>query len=110
MLDHDLGRAEDVAGGGEPDGGVAECDGLAIGQRAAGRRAMPSPRRAGHDGQGLGGGEHRVVAGAGMVGMAVADHGQRHGAQRVDEEVAGPAVEAFGPDLEPGLGVGGGHR
>jgi antitoxin MazE len=41
--------------------------------------------------------------------MAVADDGHRHGPERVDVEAAGAAVETLGADLQPGLGVGGGH-
>ena len=101
VLDHDLGRAQHVAGGGEPDGGFAEGHGLAIGQRLrpAGH-ALAEPGR--HDRQGLRGRQRAVVAGPGVIGMAVADHGGGHGPERVDEEVARPAVEPLGADLEPG--------
>jgi hypothetical protein len=46
------------------------------------------------------------VAGAGVVGVGVRDDGARNRADRVDEEIAWGAVEAFGADGEPGFGVG----
>jgi hypothetical protein len=46
------------------------------------------------------------MAGAGMVGVGVGDDGAGDGAQRVDKEVAGLAIEAVFGGFEPGLRVG----
>jgi hypothetical protein len=39
-----------------------------------------------------------------MIGMAMADHGTRHGLTRVDEEVGRLDIEAFGPCFDPAVG------
>ena len=58
-----------------------------------------------HDGQRLGRGQRRAMAGPGMIAMAVGDHGARHGDGRIDIEVAGLAIEAARRRIEPGAGI-----
>ena len=64
----------------------------------------------GHDGQGLGRGQDRAVAGAGVVGVAVGDDGAVHRPGRVDVEVARLAPQALGRRSKQGLGLEGGSR
>ena len=58
-----------------------------------------------HDVQGLRRRQHRPVAGAGVVGVAVGDHRARHRTHRVDVEVAGRAIEPLGLRAEQVLGA-----
>ncbi len=53
-----------------------------------------------HDRQGLGRGDHHAVAGAGVVGVAVGDHRPVHRPHRIDEEIAGRAIESLGLGTE----------
>ena len=66
MLNHDLGRAENVPGGREPDGDAIDLDRLAIfeGLRGFGEIGAIA---AGHDGERIGMGEHFAMAAARMV-------------------------------------------
>ncbi len=48
----------------------------------------------GHDAERLGGGEHRAVPGAGMVGMAVRDQRAGHGPDGIDVDARDRAIEA----------------
>src|SRR5919202_3973652 len=94
-LDHDLGRAEDVARGREAHPDAADLEILAIG------RGLGPPGEARvvtdfHQPEGSGRREHSAVAGAGMVGVPVRDEGPGHGAQGIDMETAGRAVEPGG--------------
>ena len=103
VLEHDLRRAEDVAGGDEADVDLAEPDRLAIGDRLARLR----PVAAVHDRQRLGRRPDRVMAAAGMVGMAVGD--QRASALGCEGSIhasAGRDVNAFGKRLDPGTETG----
>ena len=98
MVEDDLGRAEDVAGGHEADVDLADPDHFAISDR---------PPRLGtvaafHDREGLGRGDHLAMAAAGMIGMAVGDQGERFGLGGIDPGVCRPDVDAFGKRLYPG--------
>ncbi len=79
MLEHDLGRAEDMAGGDEADVDLAEPDRLAIGDR---------PRlSAARSGTSMiasvsGVAQTSLMAAAGMIGMAVGDERDRLWAAR----------------------------
>ena len=73
MLEHDLGRAEHMAGGDEADVDLADPDRLAISDRPARLRAVAHV----HDRQRLGRRPHLAMAAAGMVGMAVGDQRAR---------------------------------
>ncbi len=93
--DGDLGRTEHMAGGMEFDFDVAEPDFLAIADRLrrAGKIvAIAQP----HHVERLLGGQHRAMAGPGVVGMPVGDHGTLDGAHRVDMETARLAAQAGG--------------
>src|ERR1700752_2869179 len=48
--------------------------------------------------------QHRAMAGARMVGMAMGDHGPLDRAYRIDVEIAGFAVETGGNGAEDVLG------
>ena len=66
VLDHDLRRAENVTGRGEPDRDAIDLDGFAIFDRLR----LPGEAVAiarGHDGERVGVGEHFAVAAARMV-------------------------------------------
>ena len=60
-----------------------------------------------HDVERLAGRQHRAVAGARMVGMAVRDQRAGDRPDRVDEEIAGRAVEALRPGMEQVAGAHG---
>src|SRR5690606_32921553 len=62
-----------------------------------------------HDGDGARCGQHRTVAGAGVVAMAVGDDGLVDRPRRIDMEAAGLAVESGRRRLQPGLGMGAVH-
>ena len=105
-LDRDLRRAEHVAGGLEGDGGVADPHRLA--ERRLLRRAGEVLAVAGrHDAERLARRQHRAVAGAGMVGMAVGDQRPLDRPRRVDVEAAGLRLEAGGGGAEEVFGAHG---
>ena len=84
-----------MAGGMKFDRDVAELDLLAIGDRlrAAGEIvAIAQP----HHVERLLRRQHRAMAGPGVVGMAVGDHGALDRAHRIDMEAAGLAAQAGG--------------
>ncbi|HEY7600083.1 MAG TPA: tetratricopeptide repeat protein, partial [Candidatus Limnocylindrales bacterium] len=92
-VDLDLHRAEHVAGRMEAHGGTAERQALARrhGLRRAGEIvAIAQP----HHVEGFLRRQHRAMAGAGVVGMAVGDHGLVHRPGRVDVKAAGLAAHA----------------
>ena len=93
-----------MAGRHEPQPDLAQLDGLAMGQRlpAAARLVAQAQR---HDLESLARGDHRAVAGPGMVGMAVGDHGAIDRPQGIDEESARTDEQALRADLEPGRRV-----
>ena len=85
ILQHDLGRAEDMAGRHEPERNVAQIDRFAITKRlrlSGGGLAVARP----HDRQGLRRGEDLAVAGPGVIGMAMGDDGPVDRADRIDIE------------------------
>ena len=93
--DRDLRRAQHMAGGMKFDRDVAEPDLLAIGDglRTAGEIvAIAQP----HHVERLLGGQHRAMAGPGVVGMAVGDHGALDRPHRIDMKAAGLAAQAGG--------------
>ena len=93
--DRDLRRAQHMAGGMEFDRDVAEPDLFAIAdrlRRAGEILAIAQP----HDVERFLRRQHRAMAGAGMVGMAVRDHGALDGADRIDMEAARLAAQAGG--------------
>ena len=58
-----------------------------------------------HDVQCRGRGQHHPVARAGVVGVAVSDHGAIHRPDRVDVEIAWRAVEPFRARVQQILGA-----
>ena len=98
MLQHDLRRAEDMAGGDEADVDLADADRLVIGDRLPVLR--PVARL--HDRQRLGRRQHRAVAAARMVGMAVGDQARALGCEGSIHASAGAHVDALGVGLDPG--------
>ncbi len=91
----DLRRAEDMAGGMQRDVDAAEAKGLAIGQRPAVIAGEILAVAQAHDGQRLARRQHRAMAGAGVIGMAVGDHGAGHRPHRIDEEIARRAIKSL---------------
>ncbi len=84
-----------MAGGMEFDGDVAEPELLAIGDRLRAARKIVAIAQPHHVERFLGG-QHRAMAGAGVVGMAMGDHGPLDRPHRVDMETAGLAAKAGG--------------
>ena len=102
MLDHDLGAAEHVSRRQQADGDIAEPAGFAVVHAVVCARRACAETRA-HDGGGRRCRQHRLVAGARVVGMAVRDHRAVDGAVRVDVEIARDAVEAASRLAQPTL-------
>ncbi len=93
--DRDLRRAQHMAGGVKFDGDVAEPQFLAIGDglgAACEIVAVAQP----HQVERLLGGQHRAMAGPGVVGMAVGDHGALDRPHRIDMKAAGLAAQSGG--------------
>ena len=93
VLDRDLRRAEHMAGRMERHRDAADVQGLAVADRlrAAGEIvAVAQP----HQVERLLRGQHAAVAGAGMVGMPMGDHGLVDRPGRIDMKAAGLAAEA----------------
>ncbi len=91
--DCDLRRAEHVAGGMEGHGRAAQVHAFAIpdGLRGAGEAfAVTKP----HDVERLLRGEHRAMAGTGVVGMTMGDHGLVHRTGGIDMKAAELAAHA----------------
>src|SRR4029079_16955589 len=91
----ELRRAQHVARGVEFDPDVAEPDIFAIANRLRRSReiiAVPQP----HHVERFLGGQNSAVAGPGVIGMAVRDHGPLDRAHRVDMEAAGLAAKTGG--------------
>jgi hypothetical protein len=87
-FDRDLGGAEHMARGMEDDLGAVQSHAFAITHRlrAAGEAiAIAQP----HQVDGLCRGEHGAMAGPGMIGMAVGNHGLVYRPRRVDVKTAG---------------------
>ena len=104
VLHQDLGAAQDVAGRQQGHVDLADPDGFAVGGcllQDSGTVAQPGTG----DCQRLLGRQHGVMAGAGMVAVAMGDHRTWDAADRVDVEIARHDVEPFRPDLDPALRV-----
>ena len=84
-----------MAGGMEFDGDVAEPDFLAVANRLGAAREIVAIAQP-HHVERLLGRQHRAMAGSGVVGMAVGDHGALDRPDRVDMEAAGLAAQAGG--------------
>ena len=106
VFDRDLRRAQDMACGMERDAHSVDGDSLAIGDGLCSAREITSIAQR-HDVERLACGEHVAVPGTRMVGVAVRDQRTVDRAHRVDEEIAGRAIEAFGARMEQGVGVHG---
>src|SRR5258708_31632666 len=91
-----------MAGGMEFDGDVAEPELLAIGDRLRAARKIVAIAQPHHVERFLGG-QHRAMAGAGVVGMTMGDHGPLDRPHRVDMEAAGLAAKAGGDGDQEGL-------
>ncbi len=102
MAHHRLGGTQHVAGGDQADLHPIAGEGLAIADRLGlAAEVLAIAHR--HDLKRLGGRHHHAVAGAGVVGMAMGDHRPLHRPHRVDEEIAGSAVEPLGLGTEQGF-------
>ena len=91
----DLRRAQNMPGRMQGHVDAAEPQGLAIGQslrRAGEVLAHAKP----HDIQRLLCRQHRAMAGARVIGMAVGDDGARDRTRRIDMEIAGRATKPLG--------------
>ena len=64
-----------MAGGLEADIDLADAQRLVPGQRLLRPAGAVLAEAGAHQGQRVGAGEHRAVAGAGVVGMGMGDHG-----------------------------------
>ena len=91
VLDADLGAAEDVTGGVQGYGDVADMQRLAVGE---GLDVGVVAEAQGEQGAPGGGGEVVGAAGVGVVGVGVGDDAAIDGAPGVDVEAAGGAVQA----------------
>ena len=98
MLEHDLRRAEHMAGGDEADVDLADAEALAIGHGFAVLLAIAGR----HDRQRLRRRPDFAVSAARMVGMAVRDERACLRLRRIDPRVGGAHVDAFGKRLYPG--------
>ncbi len=99
-FEHDLGRAQDVAGGNEADRDAA--DGARLSQLSA--LEAPGAVRAEtqlHHLDGLSGGEHGAMAGARVIAVAMRDDRAGNGARGVDVDVRRLAVEAALGRVQP---------
>ncbi len=98
-FDGDLRRSENVAGGMEADGDIADVDDLAIlgGLRRLGVLCAIADR---HDVECLAGRHHMAVARPGVIGVAVGDQRLLDRTHRVDIEIARGAVEPFRTGME----------
>ena len=84
-----------MAGGVEFDLGVAYANFLAVTDRLGAAREIVAIAQP-HHVERLLGAQHRAMAGAGVVGMAVRDYGALDGPDRVDMETARLAAQAGG--------------
>ena len=102
--DLDLCRAEHVSGWMESHRRAIELDGLAIayGLRRSGEIFAIAQS---HEIERFPGGEHGAMAGAGVVGVAVGNHGFVHRLRWIDMEPAEPAAQAGGRRQQNVLGA-----
>ena len=99
-----LGAAQHMPGGLQPDPDLADGYRLAPGQGLLADRGTGAKPGA-HHRQRVRVRECCLVAGAGMVGMAMRDHRPVHGAHGIDEEAAGLAEQALRQRCKPGVGM-----
>src|SRR5204862_4243594 len=97
--DRDLRRAQHMTGRMKGDGDVVQRHRLAEDGRLRGPGKILAVAQS-HNVERLLCGQHRAVAGAGMIGMAVRDQRPVDRPHRVDEEIAGWAIEAFWSGME----------
>ena len=102
-----LGAAQHMPGRPQPYPDPVEHDRLAIAQHLARHARAPGSHTYVHQRHGLRAGQHRCVAGAGMVGMRMGDDGARDRPGRIDVKAARLAIETAGQHLQPGFGVRG---
>ena len=104
MFDRDLRRAEHVAGRVEGDGDAADRDSLSQpgGLRRAGKIVAIAQA---HNVERLLRRHNVAMSGAGMVGVAMGDQRALDGPDRIDEEIAGRAIQAFRPGMEQVAGA-----
>ena len=93
--DRNLRRAQNVAGRMKLDGDVAEPQFFAISDRLRRTGEIVAVAQS-HHVERLLGGEHRAMAGPGMVGMAMGNHGALDRPYRIDMEPARLAAQAGG--------------
>ena len=91
-----------MARGDEADLDVADLDAFTIGNRLPVLVAVADP----HDRQRFGRRQHRAMAAAGVVGVAVGDHCPRLGLGRIDPRVGGRHVNPLRMGLDPGTDSG----
>ena len=100
MFEQDLRAAEHMAGRKQRDAHIVAVDRFAIGRRLAlGGEVLAVAGS--HDSKRLRRGENRLVAGAGMVGMAVGNDRPVDGPDGVDESTRRRAIKALRPYLQP---------
>ncbi len=109
MVDHHLGRAENVSGGNERHRYVADPDWPPVVEWLEGC-PCPRPEPQLHDVDRIGRRQHRIVAGPRMVRVAMGDDSARHRRMRVDMEVSRHAIKPMLIGAEPTFeGRIGGH-
>lgn len=100
-LDPDLGRTGDVAGGMKGHLRAADLARFAVVDRVEGDLAQTVA----HHGRGGGGRQIAGVAGPGVVGVAMGDERPVDRTPRVDEEIAGGAVDALRFEFQNHAGI-----
>jgi hypothetical protein len=100
ILHHHLCAAQHVPGGLEPDTHIIDANGLAPSERLL-RLPCPLPEPFPHQRQGLGAGQHRTMARAGMVGVGMGNYRTVDRARRIDEEAGGLAEQSLWQHAEP---------
>ena len=109
-FDEDLRGAQHMAGRMQADHNLAERHPLAIGDRLRRAREMFAIAQA-HDPKRLRGGEHRAMACARVIGLAMGDERPLHRPQGIDMKIACAAIEPRRREGENVVGRHGGqHR
>ena len=103
IVHRDLSTAQHMAGGGKPDPHFAQGDLFMPPQCLVRGAAVTQPRA--HDRQCVGCRQHRAMAGARMIRVAMRDHRPIHRPQRVDEEPARLAEQAVWQYFQPCRGM-----
>ena len=91
ILDDHLRGTQDMPGRHQPHADIADFQRFSIVERLE-LRTRPSPQPEFHDGDRIGGGQHCLVAGPCVIGMAMGDNGARHRLVRIDVKIARHAV------------------